>query len=353
MPLSDRSSLALEPDPLVDAVVDAMAARRARGDDMLELAGSMHEQAARRRALEAGIARQLAEEGVPVEASRVVCVGSVGAAFELVLTVSTDPGDEVLVPEPGLPEVARLASLSGVSVAPYPLASPFDGGQPDPMALWDAVGERTRALVVAHPALTGAYVSADAAEALAAFEVPWIVDETGYPHPLDLQREPSRLCPPGLGFTVGTTRSEHHENQAHIVVHGPAQAADEAVRRLRALTELRDLDGGSLAGTPYAGATQRDRARDALAALREAVADTVLGVPRLEGGRWAPIRAPRRLGKADALVLALAERGVHVRSGTALGFAEHETWVVLDLLTPLDVLRRGLERMRDALDASG
>jgi aspartate aminotransferase len=79
----------------------------------------------------------------------VVTVGGAGAIF-LTLLALLDPGDEVLVPDPGWPNYLSLTAAAGGVPAAYPLdaAREFD---PDLEALERLVGPRTRAIVVNSP----------------------------------------------------------------------------------------------------------------------------------------------------------------------------------------------------------
>jgi aspartate/methionine/tyrosine aminotransferase len=350
MTFSERSGLALERD---DAVEDVIARRLVRGDEVFDLtvAGASGAPSPSR-AAEAALAEALAGDGLHVPAHRLVLTASVGSAFDLALTLLTDPGDEVLVPEPGT-ALDSLAQLAGVALAPYPLASPFEGGQPDPLALWEAVGPRTRAVVAAHPGATGAYLSTDVLEALAALEVPCIIDETAYDHRLDLEVTPARVgSDTSLLLTVGALG-----DVTWMAVQGPAELADEAAHRVRALASTR---GGApdalhaLAPSKLARAHElrdaaRAHAREALELVRAMTAGTALEVPPVEGGLFAPLRLRHATVSSDAAARVAAERGVRVRSGASLGFPDDEAWIAIALLTPLDVLRHGLQRMVEAL----
>ncbi|MFH8791649.1 aminotransferase class I/II-fold pyridoxal phosphate-dependent enzyme [Streptomyces sp. NPDC017941] len=78
-----------------------------------------------------------------------------------------DPGDEVLVPDPGYPMWSAYTSVCGGTVVPYPCPE-SDGWRPDPDAVSRLAGPRTRALVVINPVNpTGASWSARTLEGLA------------------------------------------------------------------------------------------------------------------------------------------------------------------------------------------
>ncbi|WP_217196721.1 aminotransferase class I/II-fold pyridoxal phosphate-dependent enzyme [Streptomyces buecherae] len=68
----------------------------------------------------------------------------------LTLQALLDPGDEVLVPDPGYPMWAAYTSLCAGSVVPYPCPE-ANGWRPDLDSLSRLAGPRTRALVVINP----------------------------------------------------------------------------------------------------------------------------------------------------------------------------------------------------------
>lgn len=63
----------------------------------------------------------------------VVTAGGVAAVYQAVLAL-VRPGEQVLVPDPGWPNYAMMATLAGATPVPYPLA-PEAGFVPDPEAL--------------------------------------------------------------------------------------------------------------------------------------------------------------------------------------------------------------------------
>jgi aspartate aminotransferase/aminotransferase len=115
------------------------------------------------------IAASIAATGVPVTWENVVVtVGAVGALISAVRAV-VDPGDEVLVPDPGWPNYLSLALVSGARPRRYPLEAGH-GFAPTREALEAAVTPRTRAIIINTPGNpTGAVFSRDTVEGVLAF----------------------------------------------------------------------------------------------------------------------------------------------------------------------------------------
>ena len=115
------------------------------------------------------IAASISVTGSPVTWENVVVtVGAVGALISAVRAV-VEPGDEVLVPDPGWPNYLSLALVSGASPRRYPL-EPAQGFAPTRESLEAAVTPRTRAIIVNTPCNpTGAVFSRETMEGVLAF----------------------------------------------------------------------------------------------------------------------------------------------------------------------------------------
>ena len=79
----------------------------------------------------------------------IVTIGAMGALYSSLLSV-LEPGDQLLVPDPGYPNYRMTAELCGAESVPYPLPA-ADGYQPDLDALAAAISPRTKAIVVGSP----------------------------------------------------------------------------------------------------------------------------------------------------------------------------------------------------------
>jgi aspartate aminotransferase len=102
-------------------------------------------------ALRAAIAaRASARAGRSVAPERVVVTtGAVNALFASLLAV-LDPGDEVLLPDPGWPNYESIAHLAGATARHYPMPAER-GFLPDVAEIRALVGPRTKALLLNTP----------------------------------------------------------------------------------------------------------------------------------------------------------------------------------------------------------
>ena len=96
--------------------------------------------------------------GCAVPPSRIVVTTGASAALLLAFGATVDPGDEVLVTDPGYPCNANLVTVYGGTPVRVPVG-PEDGYQPDVGALESHRTEHTRSVLVATPSNpTGAVV---------------------------------------------------------------------------------------------------------------------------------------------------------------------------------------------------
>jgi len=86
----------------------------------------------------------------PVDVEQVHVTAGGAQALHLAMTFTLDPGDEILIPDPGYANFAMAARLRGAVPVPYPLHA-RTGFVPDPAALESLVTDRTRVLLVNSP----------------------------------------------------------------------------------------------------------------------------------------------------------------------------------------------------------
>jgi aspartate/methionine/tyrosine aminotransferase len=110
--------------------------------------------------LREAVARAYGPEGAGPDGVSV----TVGAAEALLVAMLSwvDPGDEVLVPDPGYPAYAAIARIAGATPVPYRLPA-STGFQLDPGALEAAMSPRTRLLILNTPANPSGRVMDEAA----------------------------------------------------------------------------------------------------------------------------------------------------------------------------------------------
>lgn len=371
--LSDRSAVG---EGELNGWTRAARAKRASGEPLLDLtvsnptkAGLPYDDEALLAALAAPSAlvyepdprgrlaarEALVAAGLAPHVDRVFLTASTSEAYAHLFTLLADPGDEILVPAPSYPLLAHLAHLAGVALVPY--ACRYDGRWSfDATELYEAVSERTRAIVAVspnHP--TGAYLDADQLEALASFEVPLIVDEVFHAYPLEAPARTPRAFEraEGLVFALDGASKRLALPQVKlgwISIAGPDALVAAATERLEGIADTYLSPSTSQHALPTlltldaAPNAIRRRTEAHLAALRAICAGTAMTSPRVEGGWYAPVRLPATRTDEE-WALALVEAGVLCHPGYFYDFPDDEAWVVVSLLTPPDEFARGIDQL--------
>jgi aspartate/methionine/tyrosine aminotransferase len=290
------------------------------------------------------------EYGAPFE--RVVMTASTSEAYSWLFKLLCDPGDEVLVPRPSYPLFDYLAALESATVRHYGLF--YDHGWfIDFHTIRRAITERTRAIVVVNPNNpTGHFLRRHELAELSSFELPIISDEVFRDYALapatdsvlSLQdtNETLLFALNGLSKTVGLPQMK----LAWIVANGPDALVREALARLE-----------MIADTYLSVGTPGQCALEALLKLREPVQgqiverlranlrilhDSGLHALDVEAGWYAIVRL-----EEGADLRLLKEHDVLVQPGYFYDF-EKSNYVVISLLTPTEVFREGVARIRRA-----
>jgi aspartate/methionine/tyrosine aminotransferase len=127
------------------------------------------------------VARYYADKGVAIDPAQIVLSASTSEAYGWLFKLLCDRDDDVLVPTPSYPLFEYLAALEDVHLRSYPLDRERRF-RVDLEAMEQAIGERTRAILLVHPNNpTGTLVHPDDAAAIeelaAKHELALIADE--------------------------------------------------------------------------------------------------------------------------------------------------------------------------------
>jgi alanine-synthesizing transaminase len=298
-----------------------------------------------------------------VAPERVAITASTSEAYGALFKLLCDPGDEVLVPRPSYPLLAWLAAFEHVVLRPYPLV--YAGGwHVDLGALSDAIGPRTRAIVVVHPNNpTGSYLRPHELEAMLDLDVPIISDEVFATYPLvDRPRlETIATCTRGLTFALSGLSKLVGLPQMKLgfIACGGDARADEAMDRLEtvldaylsvaapvqhALPEL--LERGKLTADAIRARTQRN-----LRVLHDASRGTPISVLDADGGWYAIVRVPETHTDEEWALRLLVRERVHVQPGYFFDL-DRGAHLVVSLLTPEATFAEGARRIAAAVTES-
>ena len=308
------------------------------------------------------VAADYVRRGCVLSPDRLILTASSSEAYAFLFKLLCDPGDRILVPRPSYPLFEYLANLESADVDTYPLR--YDGEWHVVVpAVAEALGPRTRAIVVVHPNNpTGSFLKAEETAALqelaAERKVALVSDEVfaDYAFGPDPRRTASLAADgPGLAFSLGGLSKSCGLPQLKlgwIAVSGPASLRDDALARLEFLA-----DTYLSVGTPVQLAlpsilARRSELQAPIAArvaanldtLTQRVAGSAASLLRAEGGWSAVLQVPARAGEDDWAIRLLDRDGVVVHPGYFFDF-DGDAFLVTSLLTPPPVLGEGLGRI--------
>ncbi len=396
-----RLSRRLAFDPPVTRLAAAVAARRARGVETIDLTvanptqvGLRYPDAELAEALSRGasapyrpeprgllpareaLAAALSTPADPVSPDDLLLTASTSEAYAFLFKLLADPGDEVLTPVPSYPLLDELAALDGVRLVHFPLEPGRSGPYSvprfafEPGALARAVTPASRALVVVHPANpTGAYLSPAEQEAAASLcaarGLALVSDEVFADYPLsDAPRAgPAAARGDGdlLAFSLGGLSKGAGLPSWKL---GWIRAGGSPAVRRAALAALERIADSYLSvSTPVQEALPEilrlaPRIRRAIAGRTAGnlghlaavlVAHPALELVPPEGGWAAVLRIPRLLPDEEIALALLDEAGVLVHPGYLFDFPD-DGYLALSLLPEPGRFAAGVERLVAFLD---
>ena len=315
------------------------------------------------------VAGYYAARGRPPDPADIGVCASSSEAYAFILGLLCDPGDVVLVPQPGYPLLRILAELAHVELISYPLA--YDGGWYIDLAALEhilVITPRARALVVVAPNNpTGNYLAPHELDALTSLLAPRniavVVDEVFWDYPLTSSpRSSPTLTPPAcLGFVISGLSKVAALPQLKLawwLALGPARLVREAMARLELIADTYlsaatpvQLALPELLATAPATRTRISRRTHAnLLHLRRTCIDTAMTVLAVDAGWTALLRMPAVLDHPDGgdagWALELLTRGHLLTQPGHLYDLHGPPHLALSLLTPEPVFSPACDRLR-------
>lgn len=300
-----------------------------------------------------------ADHCAQVKPDQVALTTSTSEAYSFLFRLLCNPGDEIVVPQPGYPLFDFLAGLDDVTLKSAPFV--YDHGwQIDPEGFRRSITEKTRAIVLVHPNNpTGHFTKPWEAEELAILcrehKLSLIVDEVFLDYGFGVKGSSFAAGMEGVPVHVVSGLSKiaglPQMKAAWIVTTGPGQR--EAMARLEVIADtflsmnapVQWAMRGWLAGREGIQRQIRERVLGNLAELdRQLARQKTVTRLVIEGGWYATLRIPA-LESDEATVLALLEHGVWVHPGYFFGM-DASGWLVLSLLGKPDDMCTGVTRAR-------
>ena len=379
---SDRTAWNLEPNPLSTALADRLAS----GEPVIDLTESnptkcgFHFEAERllgALSQPAGVTYDPVAQGLlparnavvdyyrlrncAVNASNIFLTTSTSEAYSFLFRTLCNPGDEVLIPQPGYPLFNFLGDIQDVVTMHYPLIYDY-GWQIDFHALQHAITSRTRAIVVVNPNNpTGHFCKPEDVHRLNQIclegDLALIADEVFLDFSLGNDIAPSFVSNNGaLTFTMSGLSKISGQPQmkvAWLIATGPEALKQKAVARLEMIADTYlSMNTPMQLALPVLLELRHNfqqqctaRTRNNLAQLDELLSTQKLCTRlNLEGGWYAVVKVPVT-GRDDDLALELLNiRGVYVHPGHFYDFPG-DGYLVVSLITPERPFAAGMEAL--------
>jgi alanine-synthesizing transaminase len=307
------------------------------------------------RAAREAVCRYYRDHGAAVEPEQIFLTTSTSEAYSFLFRLLCDPGDEVLVGQPGYPLFDFLARLDDVGLVPYELF--YDHGwHLDLESLRRRMTSRTRAIMIIHPNNpTGHFTRRGEREAIEALcreqGLALIVDEVFLDYGLDQGGESfatgSHTVPTFVLSGLSKVAALPQMKAAWIACF----VEGEALERLEVISDtFLSLSAPIQCALPAwlsRRSTLQGQIRERLQANLVSL-DAILLQQKLvtrlavEAGWYAVLRVPGLQPQEDTALDLLLERGVAVHPGGFFGFSG-QGWLVVSLLTPQEEFREGVE----------
>lgn len=291
-----------------------------------------------------------------------VLIGSQEGFAHLLLGV-TDPGDTVLLPDPGYPSYFGAAALAGLQVVTLPLTEDR-GFLPDLTAIPSDTARRARVLVLSYPnnptsAVAPAEFFQQAIDFCRSYEILLIHDFPYVDMVFGDYEAPSVLAMPGgmdIAVELYTCSKSYHMGGFRIGWAGGNADAVAALNRVKGAIDFNQYAGIQRAAVAALNLPRSETRRTArvFEERRDALVDALNGVgwatrlPQASMYVWAHLPGGLHDSYDFAIQLVL-ETGVCLAPGRAFG-ERGEGFVRLALVREPEVLRRAVQRIQGFLD---
>jgi aspartate aminotransferase len=291
----------------------------------------------------------------------IVTAGGTGALMASLLCL-TQPGDEVLIPDPAWAGYDGMLAVAGVDVKRYPL-SPADGWQPDLERFAATLTAKTKVLLLNSPSNPAGAVYPEATIAtlmkIAGRHHLWVLSDECYDELIFSGRHVSPLSmdEDHRVISVGTFSKTYAMTGWRIgwLVAPPALIPS---LNIAVAAQINNLPTFVQRGAEAALTGSQERARDMVEAYRDR-RDLAIEIVRARGrfsylpeGAFYLLIALAADAAFDSVRFAedlIAERGIAVGPGAAFG-SQASAYARVSLASSSDTLRRGISGLLDYAD---
>jgi len=297
---------------------------------------------------------------------RVILTTGTSEAYSFLFRLLCEPGDEVLVAHPSYPLFDFLAAIHDVKLCAFPLV--YDHGwQVDFPALRQAIGSRTRAILVVHPNNpTGHFLSCAEAELIRAIckeqDLALVVDEVFLDYELGVAEDHKKRHGTWIGSGevltfvlsgLSKVAALPQMKLGWITASGPVGLVGDAMARLEVIADTYlSLNAPIQHALPQLLAQRKTIQPQILSRIEVNLGELDGRLARqqsisrlkIEGGWYAVLRVPAEQSDEELAIRLIEERGVLVHPGHFYEFA-HDGYLVISLLARVEEFAEGIARL--------
>ncbi|HEX4074623.1 MAG TPA: pyridoxal phosphate-dependent aminotransferase [Candidatus Acidoferrales bacterium] len=313
------------------------------------------------------VARYYGEKGASgVDLENLILTTGTSEAYSFLFRLLCEPGDEVLIAHPSYPLFEFLATIQDVKLRPFQFV--YDHGwQIDFHSLREALGARTRAIVVVHPNNpTGHFTGAAEAEELNAIcakhDLALIVDEVFLDYGMKAagarKKRHGTFVSNAAALTfvlsgLSKIAALPQMKLGWIAASGPAGLVRESMARIEVIADTYlSLNAPLQRALPALLAQRAEMQRQIMARVEANLVELDARLARqksvsrleVEGGWYVVLRVPAVQSDEELAIRLLEERGVLVHPGHFYDFAD-QGYLVISLLTPSEEFAEGVREL--------
>lgn len=343
--------------PTPPHVIQAAAAAATRGDTQCTPSAGLP-------ALREALAQKVSSRNrVDVALEQILVTPGAIAGLHAAIVVLCDPGDQVLVPDPGWPNYQLICDIQGVEVVRYPLR-PEDGYLPNPALMERLLTRRSKVLLLNSPANpTGTVI--DRSDMLAVMDLAdqhdlWVLSDEVYDEVCfryDVAPSAAAVGDPERVVSVWSFSKTYAMTGWRVgYVAAPTGVASHLAKTQQPITAGVNAPAQFGALEAVAGPQEvvavmrrayRKRRDDTVAALQRSRVPQV--IPAGAFYLWVDVSSTG-LSSMEFSKRLLIEQHVAVTPGVAFGPAS-DAFVRMSLATESTVLQEGTERLIAAMEA--
>ena len=301
------------------------------------------------------------ERGCAINVNEIFLTTSTSEAYSFLFRTLCNPGDELLIPQPGYPLFNFLADIQDVTTVRYPLIYDY-GWQIDFHALQRAITPRTRGVIVVNPNNpTGHFCKADDMGRLNQLclerELALIADEVFLDFSVGEDLLPSFASNNrALTFTMSGLSKISGLPQmkvAWLIATGPQALKQQAAARLEMIADTYlSMNTPMQLALPVLLELRHNFQQQCMERTRSNLAqlDKLLSTQKLctrlnlEGGWYAVIKVPVTGSDEEFALELLNNHGVYVHPGHFYDFP-NDGYLVVSLITPELPFAAGMEAL--------